>query len=74
MLEEVYEGLPRLSVDCGIMEKAGGVLVFPGDFGWDDIGSWTALKKKFLYFNFLEEGINRGLSKYTFMASKVLIT
>ncbi|MHB1041668.1 MAG: hypothetical protein ACYC0Q_02390 [Eubacteriales bacterium] len=44
MLEEVYEGLPRLSADYGIMEKAGGVPVFPGDFGWDDIGSRTALE------------------------------
>lgn len=45
VLEEVYAELPRISVDYGILEKADSVLVMPGDFGWDDIGSWTALER-----------------------------
>ncbi|GBF33913.1 mannose-1-phosphate guanylyltransferase [Desulfocucumis palustris] len=45
VLEEVYAELPRISVDYGILEKADCVLVMRGDFGWDDIGSWTALER-----------------------------
>ncbi len=45
VVEEVYPGLPKISVDYGIMEQAGNVLVMPGDFGWDDVGSWTALER-----------------------------
>ena len=37
-----YERLPRISFDYAVMEKAGNVLVTSGDFGWDDVGTWTA--------------------------------
>ena len=40
---EVYRDLTRVSVDYGIMEKCDQVLVIPASFGWDDVGSWTAL-------------------------------
>lgn len=40
---EVYQNLTRVSVDYGIMEKCDQVLVIPATFGWDDVGSWTAL-------------------------------
>jgi mannose-1-phosphate guanylyltransferase len=39
----VYPGLRAISIDYGVMEKAAGILVVPGDFGWNDVGSWTAL-------------------------------
>ncbi|MDA8336266.1 MAG: mannose-1-phosphate guanylyltransferase [Peptococcaceae bacterium] len=42
-LAEVYPRLPRISIDYGVMERADRVLVLPGDFGWDDVGSWPAL-------------------------------
>lgn len=45
MLEKVYHGLPKISVDYGILEKAGNVLVIPCDFAWDDIGCWTAIER-----------------------------
>lgn len=45
VLKEVYSDLPRVSVDYGILERSSDVLVMPGDFGWDDIGSWTALER-----------------------------
>lgn len=43
--EKVYSLLPKVSIDYGIMERADNVLVIPCDFGWDDIGSWTALER-----------------------------
>ncbi len=36
-----YAGLTSISIDHGIMEKAGDLRVVPGSFGWYDIGSWT---------------------------------
>jgi mannose-1-phosphate guanylyltransferase len=41
-VQEAYAGLPRVSIDYGVMEKADDILVVPGRFGWDDIGSWSA--------------------------------
>lgn len=43
-LETVYPGLPSISIDCGVMEKARDVLVLPVDFTWSDVGSWSALE------------------------------
>ncbi|HUW65458.1 MAG TPA: mannose-1-phosphate guanylyltransferase [Spirochaetia bacterium] len=44
-LAGIYSALPKVSVDYGIMEKADNVLVLPGDFGWDDVGTWPALER-----------------------------
>jgi mannose-1-phosphate guanylyltransferase len=41
--EARYPSLPKISIDYGIMEKASGIRVVPGDFGWNDVGSWSAL-------------------------------
>jgi mannose-1-phosphate guanylyltransferase len=38
-----YEACPSISIDYGIMEKAEKVHVIPGDFDWNDVGSWTAV-------------------------------
>jgi mannose-1-phosphate guanylyltransferase len=43
VLKQVYQKVPRVSIDYGVMEKADNVLMLPGNFGWDDVGSWTAL-------------------------------
>lgn len=42
-LKTFYENCPSISIDYGIMEHADSVFVVPGDFGWSDVGSWTAL-------------------------------
>jgi mannose-1-phosphate guanylyltransferase len=38
-----YADAPSISIDHGIMEKATGLRVVPGAFGWNDVGSWAAL-------------------------------
>ena len=38
-----YRDVPSISIDTGIMEKASGLRVVPGAFGWNDVGSWAAL-------------------------------
>lgn len=42
VLERVYAGLPRVSIDYGVMEKAGRVVMLEAGFEWDDVGSWAA--------------------------------
>jgi mannose-1-phosphate guanylyltransferase len=39
-LAEVFPTLPSISIDHGVMEKANHIAVVPGDFGWNDVGSW----------------------------------
>jgi mannose-1-phosphate guanylyltransferase len=41
-LASVFPTLPSVSIDVGVMEKAEGLAVVPGDFGWNDIGSWES--------------------------------
>lgn len=41
--ETLYPAAPATSIDFGIMERAAGILAVPGDFGWNDVGSWAAL-------------------------------
>ncbi len=43
IVARVYPGVPSTSIDYGIMEKTEGIRVVPGDFGWNDVGSWAAL-------------------------------
>jgi mannose-1-phosphate guanylyltransferase len=45
VLAEYFPRLPKISIDCGVMEKADNVWAVPGDFGWDDLGAWTALER-----------------------------
>jgi mannose-1-phosphate guanylyltransferase len=33
------------SIDYGVMEKDDRIFVIPGNFGWDDVGSWLAIER-----------------------------
>lgn len=39
-LNKTYSECQNISIDYGIMEKAGNVHVLCSDFGWSDLGSW----------------------------------
>ena len=41
----LYQQIESQSIDYGVLEKADNVAVVVGDFGWDDIGSWGALRR-----------------------------
>ncbi len=41
----VYAQLPSTSIDYALMEKSGEVLMGEGDFGWSDVGAWSALSQ-----------------------------
>jgi mannose-1-phosphate guanylyltransferase len=34
-----------ISVDVGVLERSSRILVVPGSFGWDDVGTWAALRR-----------------------------
>ncbi len=42
-IAEFYHACPSVSIDYGIMEKADKVHVVPGNFEWNDVGSWKAV-------------------------------
>jgi mannose-1-phosphate guanylyltransferase len=42
-LDRAYASLRSISIDSGVLEKAACVLGIRGDFGWNDVGSWSAV-------------------------------
>lgn len=42
-IRDAYSQCTNISIDYGVMEKAGNVFTTPAHFGWSDIGSWEAL-------------------------------
>jgi mannose-1-phosphate guanylyltransferase len=45
VLAKEYPEIQKISIDYALMEHAQNVLVADGAFGWDDLGSWTALAR-----------------------------
>jgi mannose-1-phosphate guanylyltransferase / mannose-6-phosphate isomerase len=45
--ESRYRTLPSVSLDHGVLEKVDILVVIPLDAGWDDVGTWGALKNLF---------------------------
>ncbi|HEY0778945.1 MAG TPA: sugar phosphate nucleotidyltransferase [Gemmatirosa sp.] len=40
-----FADVTPVAVDVAVMERSHRVLVIPGDFGWDDVGTWGALAR-----------------------------
>ncbi|MCR1918780.1 sugar phosphate nucleotidyltransferase [Frisingicoccus caecimuris] len=45
VLKNIFPEFVSDSIDYGIMEKASGIYLIPGNFGWDDVGSWLAVER-----------------------------
>lgn len=46
VMNEVYPNIRKISIDYAVMEPSaakGDVLTVPGDFGWNDVGSWDMM-------------------------------
>lgn len=43
LCKSIYPTLPSVSIDYGVMERTSPVMTIGGDFGWNDVGSWTSL-------------------------------
>ncbi|MFG1483509.1 sugar phosphate nucleotidyltransferase [Halobacteriovorax sp. HFRX-2_2] len=44
-LEEVYNKIPKDSIDYAIMEKSSRISLVKAEFDWNDLGSWEALEQ-----------------------------
>lgn len=42
-IQSAYAQSKNISIDYGVMEKADNVYVYPSDFAWSDLGSWSSL-------------------------------
>src|SRR5207302_2452328 len=40
-----FASVTPISVDVGVLERSDRVLVIPGTFAWDDVGTWAALRR-----------------------------
>ena len=40
-----FATVKSISVDVGVLERTDNVVVIPGSFGWDDVGTWAALAR-----------------------------
>ena len=45
-INELFPTCENISVDYAIMERAEEIFVYPGDFGWSDLGSWGSLREQ----------------------------
>ncbi len=44
-LGKFFDAVESISVDVGVLERSSRVRVVRGDFGWDDVGTWGALRR-----------------------------
>ncbi len=44
-LTHVFQNLPKISIDYGVMEKAASVALVEASFEWNDVGTWDALEE-----------------------------
>jgi mannose-1-phosphate guanylyltransferase len=44
-IEEFFAAITPVTVDVGVLERTTRVLVLSGNFGWDDVGTWGALRR-----------------------------
>jgi len=42
-IDAAYAAIEGISIDYGVMEKSARVVTLKGDFGWSDVGSWSAV-------------------------------
>jgi mannose-1-phosphate guanylyltransferase len=42
-IRAIFGEIPSISIDYALMEKAKGVLMCEGNFGWSDVGAWSSL-------------------------------
>ncbi|HEY6219995.1 MAG TPA: mannose-1-phosphate guanylyltransferase [Gemmatimonadaceae bacterium] len=40
-----FRDITPISVDVGVLERSNRVVVLPGDFQWDDVGTWGSLQR-----------------------------
>jgi mannose-1-phosphate guanylyltransferase len=44
-VDDFFKAVQSITVDVGVLERSDRVIVVPGNFGWDDVGTWGALRR-----------------------------
>lgn len=44
-MQAFFSNVQSVPIDVGVLERSNRVLVIPGAFGWDDVGTWAALHR-----------------------------
>jgi mannose-1-phosphate guanylyltransferase len=44
-LTTFFNAVKSISVDVGVLERSKRIFVIPGNFGWDDVGTWASLRR-----------------------------
>jgi mannose-1-phosphate guanylyltransferase len=44
-IDAFFNAVTPVSIDVGVLERSKRIRVIPGDFGWDDIGTWASLRR-----------------------------
>ncbi len=47
VMEEVFEGLEKISIDYGVMERSDNIVVIRSSMPWDDLGDFIALERSY---------------------------
>lgn len=44
-IQRFFDAAKSVSIDVGVLERSARVMVLPGDFAWDDVGTWSSLRR-----------------------------
>ncbi|MDO5101989.1 MAG: mannose-1-phosphate guanylyltransferase/mannose-6-phosphate isomerase [Lautropia sp.] len=66
IMADDFKSAPDISIDYAVMEKSADVAVVPGDFGWNDIGSWDAVRS----LSAADADNNRAVGETVFVDSR----
>lgn len=44
-IDRFFATAKAIAVDIGVLERSARVMVLPGDFEWDDVGTWASLRR-----------------------------
>ena len=44
-MERFFGEVRSVSIERGLFERRVPLLLVPGDFGWDDVGTWASLRR-----------------------------
>ena len=58
--EEAFQQMKSISIDYAVMERAENIVVLEATFGWNDVGTWTALDR--LYADQRDEHNNLAIA------------
>ncbi|MBR1713084.1 MAG: mannose-1-phosphate guanylyltransferase [Alloprevotella sp.] len=63
-LDQAFPECPTISVDYAILEKAEEIFVYPADFGWSDLGTWSSLRANVPQDKYGNATIGSGIDLY----------